>query len=259
MSLKRSHYYHLKGSTPIPEGWDGIRVGSETCTRLLPTSRDIRRISEEMDAGVLSLVTPVAGPDEVNDVLNIILTSAGLRWNEVVVNDWGILDAAGGLEGIQITAGRLLMRFRRGPGAFDPWDELDLSSRRYLAWGPLYDSPFLALLKKKGVSRIELDLPRHWFPLPDLNGFRFSLHRGTRLISVSAACPWLYDTEKRAWNPTAGCDRTCTGHSDMVMTSPAVDGSLLLRGRAVLERVEVDTGELKLPDNVDRIIFDPVS
>jgi len=259
MPLKRSHYFHLQGSGPIPEGWDGIRVGSETCSRLLPTRQDIRRISEEKNAARLSLVTPVAGPDEVGDVLNVILTSAGLRWGEVVVNDWGILDAAGGLEGIQITAGRLLMRFRRGPGVFDPWDELDLFSRRYLAWGPLYDSPLLALLKRKGVSRIELDPPRHWLPLPVQEGFRYSLHGDTRLIAVSAACPWLYDAEKGSWNPMTTCGCLCAPQNDLRMTSSVFEGTLLLRDRAVIERIEVDINELDLPDTVDRIIGHRIS
>jgi hypothetical protein len=133
---------------------------------------------------------------------------------------------------------------------------MDLTTRRYFAWGPLYDSPFLAFLRAKGVTRIELDLPRHWLPLPDLEGFRFSLHKDTRLISVSAACPWLYDAEKGAWKSLADCGRVCTAHKDIVMTSPALKGTLLLRGRAVLERVEVDINELNLPDPVDRVIND---
>jgi hypothetical protein len=151
------------------------------------------------------------------------------------------------------------MRFRRGPGVFDPWDELDLPTRRYFAWGPLYDSPFLAFLRGKGVNRIELDPPRHWLPLPDLDGFRFSLHHGTRLISVSAACPWLYDEDKGTWKPLANCGRICTEHKDIVMNSPMLKGPLLLRGRAILERVDVDINELQLPDPVDRVIYDRAS
>jgi hypothetical protein len=40
------------------------------------------------------------------------------------------------------------------------------------------------------------------------------------------------------------------------MTSPSLKGPLLLRGRAVLERVEDDIVELELPDSGDRFIFD---
>ena len=260
MPPKRSNYLHLQGSGLIPEGWDGIRIGSETCSQLLPSVEDLQSISEKRDPGSLSLVTPVAGPDEITEVLRAVTTAISCGWGEVVVNDWGVLDEAGGMGGIGITAGRLLMRFRRGPGAFDllddPGDDLDLATRRYFAWGPLYDSPFLAFLKGKGVDRIELDPPRHWLPLPDLDNFRFSFHQDLRLISVSAACPWLYDEDKGAWTPLANCGHNCTAHKDILMNSPALKGPLLLRGRAIMERVEVKIDELELPDSVDRLIYD---
>ncbi len=252
----RSNVIEIREGDPLPEGWDGFRIGSESCSQLLPSAENVRRLSENRDPASLSLVTPVAGPDEITDVLSVVTTAVSHGWGEVVVNDWGVLDEVGGTEGIVITAGRLLMRFRRGPGVFDPWDEMDLTTRRYFAWGPLYDSPFLAFLRAKGVTRIELDLPRHWLPLPDLEGFRFSLHQDTRLISVSAACPWLYDEDKGAWKPLADCGRVCTAHKDIMMTSPALKGPLLLRGRAILERVDVDITELNLPDPVDRVIYD---
>jgi hypothetical protein len=256
MSGARSNYLEIREGNLIPEGWEGFRIGSEFCSQLVPSVKSVRSISEKWDPGSLSLVTSVAGPDEITDVLRAVTTAVSQGWGEVVVNDWGVLGELGGMEGIGITAGRLLMRFRRGPGVFDPWDELDPATRRYFAWGPLYDSPFLAFLRDKGVDRIELDSPRHWLPLPDLDGFRFSFHQDTRLISVSAACPWLYDEDKGTWNPLGNCGRICTAHNDIVMTSPALKGPLLLRGRAIYERVKENIAALELPENVDRFIFD---
>ena len=262
MAEARSSYLEGREGDLIPEGFDGIRIGSEYCSQLVPSAEKVRRISRQVDPDRLSLVTPVAGPDEVADVLSAVTTAVSLGWGEVVVNDWGILNELGnevsGMGGVGITAGRLLMRFRRGPGVFDSREESDLPTRRYFAWGPLYDSPFLAFLKAKGVDRIELDPPRHWLPMPDLQEFRFSFHRDTRLIAVSAACSWLYKEDKGVWNPIKDCGRTCTAHGDIVMTSPALKGSLLLRGRAILERVDVDMTELALPDSVDRVIYDRI-
>jgi hypothetical protein len=256
MSEARSKYLEIRAGETIQEGWDGIRTGSESCSQLLPSAERLHQLSETKDPDSLSLVTPVAGPDEVADVLGAVTTAISLGWGEVVVNDWGVLEEVGNTEGVEITAGRLLMRFRRGPGVFDRWDDLDPSTRRYFAWGPLYDSPFLAFLKGKGVDRIELDLPRHWLPLPDLDKFRFSLHQDTRLISVSSACPWLYDEDKGTWNPPANCGRVCTAHSDIVMNSHALKTPLLLRGKAILERVNAVMDESELPDTVDRLIYD---
>lgn len=256
MSGSRSTYLEIRDQDRISDGSDGIRIGSESCSMLLPSTEIIHGLSKEKDPGSLSLVTPVSGPDEITDVLGAIKTAAAMGWGEVVVNDWGVLSEVADMEGIGITAGRLLMRFRRGPGVFDPWDELDPATRRYFAWGPLYDSPFLAFLMGKRIGRIELDPPRHWLPLPEVDGFRFSLHRDTRLISVSGACPWLYDKNKNVWKPLKNCGKTCAGQGDIVMTSTALKGPLLLRGRAILERVDLDMTEVELPDTVDRVIYD---
>lgn len=254
MPPQRSNYFPLQGSGPIPEGWDGVRVGSETCSSLLPSASRIRDLSEEMDPRSLSLVTSVAGPDEIKGILSVVSTAIFRGWGEIVINDWGILDAVTGSVGTGITAGRLIMRFRRGPGVFDPWDALDSSSRRYFAWGPLYDSSFLAFLKVKGVDRIELDPPRHWLPVPDVNGFQFSMHQDTRLVSVSAACPWLFDEAKGTWRSLTDCKQPCSEQNDVVMTSPQVKGALLMRERAIFEPVDIDIDGLDLPETVDRII-----
>lgn len=264
MSPQRSNYFHLQGSGSIPEGWDGLRVGSEFCSQLLPSANNTLHLLRKGDPKNLSLITPVARPDEIGDVMSAVMLAVSQGWGEIVVNDWGVLSELGTASGIGITAGRLLMRFRRGPGVYDPsdsqvddpWDEQDLATRRYFAWGPLYDSPFLAFLRRKGVDRIELDLPRYWLPMPDQDEFHFSLHRDTRFISLSAACPWLYNPDKTTWDSIKGCGRICGAHSDIMMTTPTLKGPLFLRGRAILERTEVDIDGLHLPDSVDRIICD---
>lgn len=257
MPVSRLLYLDVCPGDPVPEGAQGIRVGSESCSELLPSAGEVRSLAGRWDPSSLSLVTPVTGPDEVAKVLDLIETASAQGWDEVIVNDWGVLKETGGAVSIGITAGRLLMRFRRGPGTFDPWDELDDATRQYFAWGPLYDSPFLAFLEARGVTRIELDAPRHWLRLPEVDRFRFSFHRNTRLISVSAVCPWLYDQGAGNWRAVAHCGRPCRGKGDIVMTSGALKEPLLLRGRAILESVHLDLDSLGLPETVDRVICDP--
>lgn len=251
-------FYHIQGSDLPGRGWNGTRVGSETCVKLLPSGNTMEKLSTGGDSTRLSLVTPIAGPGEVSTVQDLIKTARSLGWGEVVINDWGVLAQAGRTRGPEVTAGRLLMRFRRGPGFYDPWDEMDPASRRYFAWGPLYDSPFLVFLRRKGVTRIELDPPRHWMAPPPVKGFRFSFHLNTRLISVSAACPWLYDNERHQWGPMAGCTEDCARHGGLRMAAPALDKPLFLRDRAILEDPGLNLEDLDLPDLVDRIIYDRI-
>jgi hypothetical protein len=173
----------------------------------------------------------------------------------LVVNDWGVLDKVRRLAGPRITAGRLLMRLRRGPGEFDPWEELDETSKRYFAWGPLYDSRFLDFLAQMGVTRLELDPPRHWLPLPEVDGFDLSLHWEERFISVLASCPWLYDDTSGTWQPLEGCRQQCLTGGDLAMSSVGLKRPLILRDKAILERVEEPPDVESLPAAVDRIIF----
>lgn len=257
MPASRSLYLDVGRGDPVPGDPGGVRIGSESCSRLLPSAGQIRRLSQERDPAGLSLVTPIAGPDEVQEVLRTIEAAAGQGWGEVVVNDWGVLKEAGRAAGAGVTAGRLLMRLRRGPGTFDPLEELDPATRRYFAWGPLYDSPFLAFLEARGVGRIEVDPPRHWLPMPEMGRFRLSFHQDTRLISIAATCPWLYDEEAGKWVSTAGCGCPCMGRGDIRMTTSALEEPLFLRGRAILERVRLDLDEMELPGAVDRVICDP--
>lgn len=266
MTRDRLNYVEILGKGPVQGQWDGMRIGSEFCSQLLPSVQKIQSLSDEISPGSLSLVTPVAGPDEVEGVMSVVKAAVSARWGEIVVNDWGVLSGVTGLAepdsecGIGITAGRLLMRFRRGPGTYEltdsPVGEPDPAIRRYFAWGPLYDSPFLAFLKAKSVDRIELDLPRDWLPIPDLDDFHFSLHLSTRFVSLSAVCPWLYNPDTATWSPVNSCGCVCKSGNVIKMSNPLLKGPLYLSGRAILERVDADIDELVLPDRVDRIIYD---
>ena len=263
MDRSRHKYLEIHVNDTVQGTWDGMRIGSESCSQLVPSVQVVQSLSREKDPACLSLVTPIAGPDEIVDVMNAVKAAVSEGWQEVVVNDWGVLSGLAELEiagGIGFTAGRLLMRFRRGPGACElsdsPGVKTDLATRRYFAWGPLYDSPFLAFLRANGIDRIELDLPRDWVPVPEETGFRLSFCKDTRLVSITGQCPWLYNPEVADWSPSKGCGRPCREKSDIVMNAPALKRPLLLRGRAILERVEVDIEELQLPDSVDRIIYD---
>jgi hypothetical protein len=245
----------LLGPDLLDADWDGYRIGSESCHHLLPGLEQINELSESLDPEKLSLITAIAGPGQDTNVLKTAETALNAGWGEVVVNDWGILEQVSKLGTSRITAGRLLMRFRRGPGEVDRWDELDETSRKYFAWGPLYDSAFLGFLREMGVVRLELDPPRHWLPLPETDGFALSLHLEERFVTLSAACPWLYDEEKGSWKPDEACSHQCRTGEDISMTNAKLDQPLILRDKATLEKVQQAVDLESLPANVDRIIY----
>ncbi len=245
-------------SSSLPEDWTWARFGSESCHILMPSIGIIKSISERLDPLSLTLVTPIALPGNIAQILILAEEALELGWREVVVNDWGVLNELSMISDSRLTAGRLLMKLRRGPGRSDNWEDMDDASRRYFAWGPLFDSQLLELLKEKGVGRLEIDPPRHWFPLPQVDDFHISMHGDYRLISISSRCPYLYKDEKTGWKSPESCESRCYSclASPMVrMESEALDRPLFQYGREILEKCDDDWGEDDIYKIVDRIIY----
>ena len=81
-----------------------------------------------------------------------------------------------------------------------------------------------------------------------------SLHRDTRMVSVSGTCPWLHSGKE--WKNPEDCHRECCLSGDLLMDAPALSRPLVLRGKTIIERLEDPVPILDLPDTVDRLIFD---
>ncbi len=240
---------------PTEDRWDGFRLGSETCPLLLPGKDQIQRVAEMFPPDKLSLVTPLSGQRDLDLVLSTAELALSLGFSELVVNDWGVLREFSGEGRGKLTAGRLLMRFRRGPGQTDPWEDMDLKSRKYFAWGPLFDSALLSFLRGLGISRLELDPPRHWQDLPDSSGFDLSFHGEFRLVSTAAVCPWREeDTHERP--ETLGNCHKCLDTGPVFLDSGQLDRPLLQWGRSILEDAAADWSDKALTPEVDRIIFE---
>lgn len=235
--------------------WDGFRLGSEACPLLLPGKDLIQRVAEMFPPDKLSLVTPLSGQGDLDLVLSTAELALSLGFSELVVNDWGVLREFSGEGRGKLTAGRLLLRFRRGPGQFDTWDEMDNESRRYFAWGPLYDSAFMAFLSGLGVGRLELDPPRHWQNIPVPSGFDLSFHGQYRLVSVAAICPWRSEVIPEKPEAIDTCSR-CLETGPVFLDSKQIDRPLLQWGPAILEDAGDDWSDKNLPPEVDRIIYE---
>ncbi len=253
--MREKHLTVISPDEAVDGQWHGLRYGSESCVRLLPEQGALGRIRDEYAERFLTLATPLCGPDEIIGIAAMADRALDLGWDEVVVNDWGLLSRLSGRWGGRMCAGRLLLKLRRGPGWGDPWEDLDGESRRYFAWGPLYDSALLSVLDDLGVVRLEVDPPRHWMPLPATEQFLVSFHGDARLVSISGRCPWLYDPAEDCWrNPEPGC-LSCRESGPLLMYAQGLSRPLIQWGREILEEASDAWREEDLPDSVDRIIY----
>ena len=241
---------------PAEDKYDGFRLGSETCPLLLPDKVLMERVTREYPAEKLSLITPLTGQKDLARVMLAAEVALALGFSEIVVNDWGVLHELSVISDGKLTAGRLLLRFRRGPGQSDPWDHLDEESRKYFSWGPLYDRSFMSFLSKLNITRLELDPPRHWMAIPVPENFALSFHTQYRLVSVSAVCPWRYeDNIERGIETDAQCDR-CLKTGPVRLDAAPLERSLFRWGHSILEEAADDWAEEDLPSEVDRVIYE---
>ncbi len=244
------------GKIPAEDNWDGIRLGSETCPLLLPDKALMEKTTRDYVPEKLSLVTPLTGQKDLARVLSAAEVALDLGFSEIVVNDWGVLHELSGISDRKLTAGRLLLRFRRGPGQSDSWDHLDAESRKYFSWGPLYDRSFLSFLSTLNVARLELDPPRHWMAIPVPVNLALSFHSQYRLVSVSAFCPWRYSDETEGGvDMDVQCDK-CLKSGPVRLDAAPLEKPLLQWGHSILEAAADDWAEEDLPPEVDRIIYE---
>ncbi len=143
---------------PFPSEWaersiDRVHFGSEFCETLLPGEWQVRQaVAAAMSCGIgLSLVTAPAsdaGLERLSALLQLL--PAG---SEVIANDWGVLRLLADFRPAVIpVAGRVLCKMVKDPR---------LPSAEWAKLYPhgIHSRPFVALLRRLGVGRIEMDVP----------------------------------------------------------------------------------------------------
>ncbi|MCW5580531.1 MAG: hypothetical protein KIS72_04245 [Luteimonas sp.] len=155
---REAHWRALHGDAGLA-GWladlqpTHFHFGSEFCEHLLPSARTLRLALRRATAAALQfvLLTPVASPEVLRRLEALLpLLPEG---TEVVVNDWGVGRLiAERFPACRITAGRILCRMVKDPRLAGP------------EWAQQCDhgldsAPLMAVLRRIGVERLEIDLP----------------------------------------------------------------------------------------------------
>jgi len=137
-------------------GYERLYFGNETCERILPSVQELakaKKVCSECSAG-FSLVTPFVTDQGLKKVVRL---SRGLSGDdEVIANDFGVLNAIAKSSRAEPVCGRLLNRQFRDPriaGFSNAPEELVQNLKLSHAESGL----FREMLKGLGVKRVELD------------------------------------------------------------------------------------------------------
>ncbi len=208
-------------------GAQRVYLGQEFCDRLIPTPAELEAALAALPPDLpRSLVTPYLSPGGLaaaQQLAERFLHDTG-SFDEIVVNDWGLLRCVAGWPG-RLVLGRLLLRQLRDP-RLSPMAGRQARGSLNLSCG---NPPFLDLLQELGFSRLELDV------IPDdldalAARFHLSLHRPSTYVSTTRLCPVAEPVEPGAGRAVPRrCGQECLRRS-FVLEEPGMGVPLLLRG-----------------------------
>ena len=237
-----------------PSGWQRLYVGNEFCERLMPDDDYIKRVRDEKGADMpVSLVTPYltdAGLNKVMDIIERFAVSEPL-FDEVVINDWGLLRKTRGLKLTRIL-GRLLIRQLRDPRIIR-WKRT--TPDRFLRVDDLsVNDEFVSFLLTEGIGRVELDtVPEDISVLA--GRLKLSLYRSFTYITTTRLCPVanLAARDRFVLYVPKTCGFECIGRG-YALDDEVMGERIYLFGNAMFFRNDATAGD-EPPPVFDRIVY----
>ncbi len=164
------------------DGFTRLQFGSEFCENLLPSPAQLRKMLKLAEANGLafSLATPICSDRSITRLRKLLALLPPRA--EVVANDWGVLRLLHAeFPSLTPVAGRLICKQVKDPR---------LPSAQWTALYPhgVHGAPFVALLKRFGVGRVEMDIAP-FAAAEDLHSPQ---------LRVSAHAPWGFAVKSRA-------------------------------------------------------------
>lgn len=200
-------------------GFDAVMTGSEFCHNGLPPAKAAAALAAA--GGKFILATPIM-TDKALGGWESFVRKHRSRLREVVVNDWGFADFLGKQRGLELSAGRLMMR------------ELALLAP---GWAKDY-------LRRHGITRGEADRPDLAEAAKRL-GLGISWHGGYVFRAVTTYCPFE-DHFKPA------CSFSCAGRT-LKLSNSQLGPDLFLAANAYFSK-QVSK---KPPSSVSRQVVRP--
>jgi len=233
-----------------PGNFSRVYFGSEFCDERIPTNDDLRDflVFCENNGKEQTIIIPYLSQHGLERAANLLKFLDNRRvYPEILINDWGMLsyipEKYGGK--FPLVLGRILAKQKTGPRV-----ELikDIKPAAYESSKKSHvDIPvFIDFIKKKGVTRIELDMPLQGIDikLPDNCGISLSLYHPYAYISTTRRCPV---------RETGECN---CGNSVFRLDSQQMPCDLYNRGNTIFLKHD---NSLRIPliPQLDRLVFEP--
>ena len=242
-----------KPSEPPPE-YDGVAIGHETCTHLLPTKTQLRSWLEVLkDKRLIFVLPPLYGIKQHDRVQQLVSELASFNANsqiKFVANDMGTLFGLRKMLGPDaiISIGRLLVKMRDDPRLIRPGAKIDQHS---IAFAPAI-LHLEELAKMLSINRAEISIPNVW---PIWNSTvinKLTLHVGPTMLASGRACSYLsrQAKQKHLYIVPETCSRPCLGQ-DIEIKMAGDDTPFYLVNNALFSSNR-PIGEI--PAQIDRVI-----
>lgn len=234
-----------------------IYFGNEFCRGLIPSREELAKVMDFVLSNNLgfTFVTGFATDADIN-YLKDLLSDVSLRLpgSEIVVNDWGFLNVAGGYK-LTPVIGRLLSKQRRDPRILNLMRKLPQKAADCLKSSG--GGPYLRrLLHKKSVNRLEIDnLPQGIIlnGAAIAEGFKYSLYFPFNYVATSRECPFNNGRLAPGDGRPAGCGRKCRGtiitlkHRTMPLPLYMKGNTIFIENRNIPESLS--------SKGIDRIVY----
>lgn len=228
-----------------------LYLGDEFCNWRMPSEAVLEEILEFIRGKnlVLTIVTSFCNDSEILNYNRLLEKALKSHENiELVINDWGMLEAFKGWP-LKLVLGRLLVKQKRDPRIAASIGSLPIGAKKRVK-GIGLNKFLLDLLSKWNIKRIELDNVLQGLDLSGLDGFNFSLHIPFVYVTLSRYCQ--YHTKRRAGLEFLPCiNKNCPSKE---IFNKAIGTPVFMRGNALFYR------NYFLPEGIrdskiDRIVY----
>lgn len=239
-----------------------IYFGNEFCEKKLPTIDFSKKVidfcqkNDKIPVLMLPFLTEFGFKkakeliDNINKLIDNISNPSAIKYFEITINDYGILDHIKKFPNIKLNLGRLLIKMKKGPEIMS--GALRENHEKFKE-NSLNNPMFIDFIKKHGISRFEVDLPPQGRNLPKHE--KITLYLGNSVLSVTKRCPYIDSMKSCFKYEIKECLKECLKFY-LVKNTKYYSENIYVMGNAEFQKTEKQIPK-EFKKCIDRIVLFP--